>query len=98
MRTFLFNSLGLGEQRCLFSLPLGLHLGDLRHFALNAFGDRIWFAQNIELSAQIPIVLLQLILALAQRLDISCELLMVLLGGLGRLLELLILRSVVFQY
>ena len=77
---------------------MGLHLGDLRHFALDAIGDRIWFAQNVELDAQFTIILLQLLLALTQRIDIFCEPLMVLLGGLGRLLELLILRPVVFQY
>lgn len=87
----------MGEKFCLFSLPALLELTCFSHFTLNAVRDGLRIAQDVQLGAEPAVITLQLLLAVTQRLHLLRKLLVILFAELSGLLELLVLRLVLFE-
>ena len=71
---------------------------DLSHFRLYPIRHSVWLAENAKFLAQLTIVNLELLFAVAECLDFFGELLMILLGELSSLLELLVLGLVLLEH
>ena len=87
----------MGEKFRLFCLPALLLLASLSNLTLNAVRDGLRIAQDVQLSAESTVFTLQLLLTVAERLYLLRELLVVLFAELSGLLELLVLRLVLFE-
>ena len=97
MRAFFFDCFSFSEKLGLFSLPTFLKFSHFSYFTLNAIRDGLWISQDVQLCAELAIIILQLLLAVAESLHLFRELLVVLFAELSGLLELLVLRLVLFE-